>query len=84
MPAAETWNGNSRKPTNILRVTIRQFRLHEAFREHFLPDQVAELAVDWGRYAELLSYDDDKKLLHAWSRLQEITHGRCLLLDLNP
>ncbi len=41
--------------------------LRDALQDKFLPDQIERqinIAVDWGRYAEIISYDDDKELLH--------------------
>ena len=38
-----------------------------ALEERYPPDQAErqmDLAVDWGRYAEIISYDDDRELLH--------------------
>jgi NitT/TauT family transport system ATP-binding protein len=42
-------------------------RMKEEFEREFLPEEVEHqigIAVDWGRYAEILAYDDDKEIIY--------------------
>lgn len=55
------------KLTEADRGRLKWDEIREALEHEFLPDEIERqmnLAVDWGRYAEIVSYDDDTEFIY--------------------